>query len=816
MAVYVKFTYVESANLSSVPIVTGQIIALTDTGGYYYDWNGARYLVNAPEGTDALGVGEIDSSSTAASLIATVPDVVELRDGLCVYLINTQQSFGDAPASLDVNSLGSKYIYNSSTGTRQFTYPVNSGSMFIYNSTRVPGGCWDIVSAISPTNTAIGNVHAVCENVPMAGVFTAVTTQTGFNLTDGALISVKFTSGAPADTSLCITDGTTTTPAFPIIYEGDALVDGLVTPGSTALFRYHVLALSGRDQGQFQLLSVDSIVDSVRQLENEFYRSSLFWCTFGETTYNEITAAIQRKVLCAVYYQDSLYLLSDIRRSKYFFSCVDGATSRRMSCSAAGDIWEEDDAIALATEAQVNEKYTMPPEGIPATDLAFTPAVVDPTFQVADAAAASKLTGQRFDQLESIVNYNLYTVVHEDTINFEETGMDPDTGWDDETDNEYMSYPNPFAETLLFTLGSPIYEWCIWAYTEENKFREGHHPAVVTGFVNTTCPLLLPYVSGDAYYKIGFHRADMEPISPSEIDWVQGAISVCSYSAEAESVCKCTTRNDLMLVDQFTAIATTYYNGRSDMRSDRSLNMQYGDNTVLDTTSDTNQIDSATFVGLVLRGIPYAESPYYTYNYGDSIVANPNYAWAYNPQYYQYKVTPVTNPRPVRTASQIAEWLVNQSRMVPIDASFVNIQPGDIIFYARKDSQGDWLSPNTYMNIDTVGICISSEPAEAARAQFPYSHTVLFVTEAGADTPCFATVVAEDEDTVTPSQSINRHTLCLVCRPDLGTLSGTVSTATKVLPANPLSTGTPGQMMYDASTLYICVAPNTWKSVSLT
>lgn len=45
----VKFYYTTAAKLASLPIVNGQIIALQDQVGYYYDMNSKRYRVNSVE-----------------------------------------------------------------------------------------------------------------------------------------------------------------------------------------------------------------------------------------------------------------------------------------------------------------------------------------------------------------------------------------------------------------------------------------------------------------------------------------------------------------------------------------------------------------------------------------------------------------------------------------------------------------------------------------------------------------------------------------------------------------------------------------------
>lgn len=92
-----------------------------------------------------IPMGEVDSTSTSTAFTATVSQITTLTDGVKVYLKNNKVRSA-ANCTLNINELGAKPIYDSrysatcvSTG-----WLLNSTAEFIYNSSRVSGGCWDM------------------------------------------------------------------------------------------------------------------------------------------------------------------------------------------------------------------------------------------------------------------------------------------------------------------------------------------------------------------------------------------------------------------------------------------------------------------------------------------------------------------------------------------------------------------------------------------------------------------------------------------------------------------------------------------------
>lgn len=93
----------------------------------------------------AIGIpfGQVDSTSTSTAFTATISGITDLYDGVCMWLrngvINSASGF-----TIDINSLGAKPVYYSFDGSRSATGFAKARTfLFVYNSSRVSGGCWD-------------------------------------------------------------------------------------------------------------------------------------------------------------------------------------------------------------------------------------------------------------------------------------------------------------------------------------------------------------------------------------------------------------------------------------------------------------------------------------------------------------------------------------------------------------------------------------------------------------------------------------------------------------------------------------------------
>ena len=90
----------------------------------------------------SIPFGEVDSTSTSTKFTATIPAITALQDGICVLLKNGVVSSA-SNFTLNINSLGAKPVYsNMAATTRETTiFNVDYTMFFIYDSTRISGGC---------------------------------------------------------------------------------------------------------------------------------------------------------------------------------------------------------------------------------------------------------------------------------------------------------------------------------------------------------------------------------------------------------------------------------------------------------------------------------------------------------------------------------------------------------------------------------------------------------------------------------------------------------------------------------------------------
>ena len=236
-------------------------------------------------------------------------------------------------------------------------------------------------------------------------------------------------------------------------------------------------------------------------------------------------------------------------------------------------------------------------------------------------------------------------------------------------------------------------------------------------------------------------------------------------------------RNGDELISEFLTLAQTYLNQTSFVYRDGQ--------TIFDTSSSSNGIDCSTFVGLCMMGYQYSESPYATHVYinPSAWVANPNINWAIDLRKYKAsKFADGSDPETVRYAAHIAHWMSDRGQAVPLSNGFIDVRPGDIVFYVRKnESTGEWVHPNWFMHINHIAIVLSKEDAPNTyvdgdgvtqtwdKEKYPYKHVLI---DAGNTTPAVRTThwLEEGQEDATNVYENNVNTVVMVCRFDLGAL----------------------------------------------
>lgn len=163
----------------------------------------------------AFPFGQVDSTSTSTVFTATIPGVYALRDGVCVYLKNGVVTSA-AEFTININGLGAKPVYQTLAAASRVTtlFNINYTMLFVYNSTRVEGGCWDMFYGYnSDTNTIAYNIRHNSIVGTMAEALTRY--KIIFTKADGKLLPCTQTSNSTG-TSKTLT--TTSFDAFGAIY----------------------------------------------------------------------------------------------------------------------------------------------------------------------------------------------------------------------------------------------------------------------------------------------------------------------------------------------------------------------------------------------------------------------------------------------------------------------------------------------------------------------------------------------------------------------------------------------------------------------
>ena len=116
----VQFITTSSDQLANLPIVNGQIIALFDKTGYYYDMNNKRYGVGS-------GTTAITSTSAAGAAVKLAEYGYSLFPNSCVWIAFPAGNTYAGAISLNVNSTGAKAIYINQEPSSADNYQLNAG-----------------------------------------------------------------------------------------------------------------------------------------------------------------------------------------------------------------------------------------------------------------------------------------------------------------------------------------------------------------------------------------------------------------------------------------------------------------------------------------------------------------------------------------------------------------------------------------------------------------------------------------------------------------------------------------------------------------
>lgn len=222
-----------------VELDAADVDALPDTTPYA----GSAAIGGAAELTVAIPFGAVDSTSTATAYTATVPGVHELRNGVVCYIRNDAVT-STTNCTLNVNGLGAKPIYVSNADATRVASAWSSATtwLFIYNESRVSGGCWDAYYGQVNSNTIGYQLRTNSSNMTMSD--RVYRYRLLFTSADGQHFVPANTS---TSTNATATRSSNTTPIDPfgeIVYYGSttALSAG-GSPSATVLWQQYVLSL---------------------------------------------------------------------------------------------------------------------------------------------------------------------------------------------------------------------------------------------------------------------------------------------------------------------------------------------------------------------------------------------------------------------------------------------------------------------------------------------------------------------------------------------------------------------------------------------
>lgn len=149
------FTANASSNVTANISVPTKTSDLTNDGSD----NTAQYLETDETAYRGASIpfGIVDNTSTSTVFTATVPGITELRDGVCMWLKNGTVTSASG-FTINVNNLGAKPVYsNMSAASAESTlFNVNYTFMFVYDSSRVAGGCWVLNRGYNSNDNTIG------------------------------------------------------------------------------------------------------------------------------------------------------------------------------------------------------------------------------------------------------------------------------------------------------------------------------------------------------------------------------------------------------------------------------------------------------------------------------------------------------------------------------------------------------------------------------------------------------------------------------------------------------------------------------------
>ena len=208
--------------------------------------NTSTYLEADETAYRASGIpyGAVDNTSTSTAFTATVPGITSLYDGVCMWLKNGVVTSA-AGFTIDINGLGAKPVYNNmAAATAESTlFNVNYTFFFVYDSTRVAGGCWVLDRGYNANDNTIGyQIRTNSQSLPASDAF--VRYRLLFTSADGTKYVPATTSTSTNATTNRTVNQTKINPFGRIFYySSTSAISQGSRPGVSALWEQYAVTL---------------------------------------------------------------------------------------------------------------------------------------------------------------------------------------------------------------------------------------------------------------------------------------------------------------------------------------------------------------------------------------------------------------------------------------------------------------------------------------------------------------------------------------------------------------------------------------------
>lgn len=209
--------------------------------------NSGGKAVTPSVGQHKIPIGSIDAGSTATTMTATVPGITALENGVAAYIRNGVVTSASG-WTLNVNGLGAKKVYSTMADASEIstTYSASYTMLFVYNESRVTGGCWDMYYGYyTNSNTLAYQVRTerTCRTLADRTSRYALL----FSMRDGKIMPsyVKSSGNAGTETTKVLNTGRAWDPKLPILYYAATtnVPAGNQIGGSVTWRQYHAVDL---------------------------------------------------------------------------------------------------------------------------------------------------------------------------------------------------------------------------------------------------------------------------------------------------------------------------------------------------------------------------------------------------------------------------------------------------------------------------------------------------------------------------------------------------------------------------------------------